>query len=94
MFVGSEGVTLTLTVRDNNVPVNLVGSTVTVVLKTGSTRVEKPATIGGVTGTCTVTLTKEDLAAAGEYAIQPIVEYSDGREFPGSIRKFSVEDRL
>jgi hypothetical protein len=92
---GDSGTVLEFPIKDGGVAVPLSGATVTVVFKQGSRRFEKDATItDAIGGLCEITMTAEDLAAAGGYVIQGIVKMQNGNEFASDVEKFSVGARI
>ena len=93
---GDNGTQYDFLVRENGNIVPLTGATVTIVLK-GSTRIEKTAWISDASGgVCSITLTRTDIATAGEYQVQGIVKFpSDGdKDFASDVIKLTIDARI
>jgi hypothetical protein len=95
---GDNGTDYEFLVRDGGEVVTLVGATVDIVIETsGRDPIKKAATITDpADGVCKITLTREDVATAGGYALQGIVKYPDNgdKEFASDVVKFSVGARI
>ncbi|MDR7001540.1 BppU family phage baseplate upper protein [Neobacillus niacini] len=94
--VGDNGTVYEFLVRDAGAIVPLNGATVTIVIKpSGRDKFEKVANVTDATnGVCQITLTREDLATSGGYALQGIVKKDNGDEFASDVEKFSVGGRI
>lgn len=93
---GDNGTQYEFLVRENGNTVPLTGATVTIVLN-GATRIVKTATISDTNGgVCSITLTRTDIAVAGEYQVQGIVKFpSDGdKDFASDVIKLTISARI
>lgn len=86
---------LKFTLRDSLGPVDLSTGTLKLVMKNNATRLEKTGltVTDAINGKCEIRLAPPDLTA-GECSLQPIITYTDGRDFAFSKTAFTVEARL
>lgn len=91
MLYAGTTLEIDLTITDKN-GVSIPLNSVTVVVKNPSDRFEKTATVTG-DGTCTVTLSPEETAVAGNYHVQPIA-FSGESRIPGTPRTFELKETL
>lgn len=86
---GSDGVVLNVYVFENNRPVILTGTTISVEIVAGTRRIPKSATI--VTSQlANVILTASDLSTSGTYFIQATITFPDGSKIVSDESTFPV----
>lgn len=82
-------------VRGENGKVDLTGANVEVYLQSPTKVFSKVATITDeLHGLCEIVLTSDDISEIGDYQFQSKINFSDGRVFQSSIRKFKVEPSI
>jgi hypothetical protein len=95
IFQGDNGTTLNLTISDGEKIVNLINSTVEVVIKYKRTGIKKEATITDATnGKCQITLNAEDVNYEGVYTLQATVTYLNGNTFTSNVQRFTVNKKI
>lgn len=94
IIASSKGVTVEFLLRDNGAIIPLFNSTVTIVIKRGTHRVEKTATITDQTnGICEFITLETDFPKEGSYEVQGIIKVS-GKEIPSDETTIEVGKRI
>lgn len=87
--------TIKFTLRNSLGLVDLSAGTLKIVMKNNASRVEKTniTITDALNGKCELPIAKTDLQP-GTCTLQPIISYSDGREFTFGPTTFNVESRI
>jgi hypothetical protein len=91
IYLGDNGTVFQFTVKDNGAIVDIRNATVEVILKTGTRRIAKNASLTDAeNGLCEITLTSEDLSTPGDYYLQATVKMQNGNSFSSDKHYFPV----
>lgn len=89
IYQGSDKVVLNIYVYENNKPVILTGTTISVTVEAGTRKFVKSATVVN-TYLAQVILTADDLSSAGTYYAQASVGFPDGSLIKSDESSFPV----
>lgn len=95
IYQGDSGTVISITIRDDNQPVDLTGTTVDVLIKLKDMGKLKSALITDhINGKCEFTLLSEDIMFEGIYNFQATVNFPNGSKFTSSIQRFTVLKKM